>query len=120
MSYLHPLRLHFAGRFLAAPPTANNDPMHYNLATFSDEFRQRGPGATKGWWNPGGNADWRFLGCAVTTAFDAGGAPVRAGDPVLGLAVADSDERVAAKMCDLDTEQQLVSEIWGLEVRLVD
>jgi hypothetical protein len=120
MSYLDPLRLHFTGRFLAAPPTANNDPMHYNLATFREEFRERGPGATKGWWNPGGNADWRFLGCTVTAAYVSDGTPVPADDAVLTLAVADSDERVAAKMCDLDTEQQLVSEIWGLEVRLVD
>jgi hypothetical protein len=120
MSYLGPLRLHFFGKFLAAPPTANNDPMHYNLATFKEEYRERQttPEAPKGWWNPAGNADWHFLGCTVTGAFNADGNAVDSNDPVLGMAIADSDQRVAAKMCDLDPEQQLVSQIWGLEVRI--
>jgi hypothetical protein len=118
MSYLGPLRLHFFGKFLAAPPTANNDPMHYNLATFKAEYRERGPGHTKGWWNPAGNADWHFLGCTVTSAFNADGNAVDSDDPVLGMGIADSDQRVAAKICDLDPEQQLVSQIWGLEVRI--
>jgi hypothetical protein len=122
MSYLGPLRLHFFGKFLAAPPTANNEPMHYNLATFKEEYRERGPDndPTKGKWNPAGNANWHFLGCTVTSAFNADGNAVESDDPVLGMAIADSDQRVAAKMCDLDTEQQLVSEIWGLEVRICD
>jgi hypothetical protein len=120
MSYLSPLRLHFFGKFLAAPPTANNDPMHYNLATFKEEYREREPSGAqkKGWWNPAGNADWHFLGCTVTSAFNADGEAVESDDPVLGMAIADSDQRVAAKICDLDPEQQLVSQIWGLEVRI--
>jgi hypothetical protein len=118
MSYLGPLRLHFFGKFLAAPPTANNEPMHHNLATFKAEYRDRGPRTTMGGWNPAGNADWHFLGCTVTSAFNADGEPVDSDDTVLGMVIADSDQRVAAKMCDLDPEQQVVSEIWGLEVRI--
>ena len=119
MSYLDPLRVHFAGRFLAAPPTANNDPMHFNLATFKPDFRERSTeDDAKGWWNPQGNADWRFLGCKVTSAFQRDGTPAAADDAIHRMIVADSQERVAAKMCDLDSEQQLVSEIWGLQVRI--
>jgi hypothetical protein len=31
MSYLDPLRLHFSGRFLAAPSTVNNNPDYYKV-----------------------------------------------------------------------------------------
>ena len=41
-----------------------------------------------------------------------------ADDQVLQCLVADSNTRVAAKLVDLDSEQQMVSEIWGLEVRI--
>lgn len=116
MSYLAPLRLHFSGRFQAAPSTVNNDPNHYNNETFQPEFQL--PGNDGGSWNPRGNADWRLLGCRVSSAFGADGQPVWADDPVLGLIVADSDRQVAAKLVDLDPEQQLVSTIWGLEVRI--
>ncbi|HEY0018547.1 MAG TPA: hypothetical protein VGC13_19725 [Longimicrobium sp.] len=118
MSYLNPLRLHFSGRFLTAPSTVNNDPTHYNNSTFKPEYQERGAGATRGWWNPGGDAYWRFIGCRVTGAFGADGGPAGAGDPVRQCLVADSDRKTAAKLADLDPEQQLVSEIWGLEVRL--
>ncbi|QCG91065.1 hypothetical protein E6C72_25300 [Azospirillum sp. TSH100] len=41
------------------------------------------------------------------------------GDPVLSMALADADDQPPAKMVDLDSEQQMVSAIWGLVVRLV-
>ena len=34
MSYLGALRLHFAGQFQAAVSTVNNDPTHFDNATF--------------------------------------------------------------------------------------
>ncbi|HEX8600742.1 MAG TPA: hypothetical protein VF952_19770 [Chloroflexia bacterium] len=120
MSYLNPLRLHFAGIFQAAPSTVNNDITHFNNATFKPEYQQRGtPGRPNGSWNPGGAADWRFIGCKVTAAY-ANGSPATPADPVLTYLVADSDRRVAAKLVDLDPEQQLVSGIWGFEVRICD
>ena len=121
MSYLAALRLHFAGQFQAAPSTVNNDPQHFNNDTFKPTDKLPSlppPGDPRGWWNPRGNADWRFIGCRVTGASYGDGTRAPAGDPVLGMVVADSDRRVPAKMADLDTEQQLVSEIWGLEVRI--
>jgi hypothetical protein len=116
MSYLNALRLHFAGTFQAAPSTVNNDPVHFDNATFLPRYQQYGPGATDGWWNPRGNADFRLIGCKVTAAWQAG-KPV-SNDNILQCLIADSDTRVAAKLVDLDTEQQMVSEIWGLEVRI--
>jgi hypothetical protein len=121
MSYLGALRLHFAGTFQAAPSTVNNDPTHFNNATFQPEYRERGtPTSPNGWWNPGGSADWTFLKCAVTSAWLKDGSAAVSSDAVLGSQVADAAQGPPAKLVDLDSEQQLVSEIWGLQVRLVN
>ena len=121
MSYLAALRLHFSGLFQAAPSTVNNDPLHFDNDTFKPTDKLPSvKGDPRGWWNPRGNADWRLIGCRVSGASYADGTRAGAEDPVLGMVVADSDRRAAAKMADLDTEQQLVSEIWGLEVRICD
>src|SRR4051794_31281780 len=101
MSYLGPLRLHFAGTFQAAPSTVNNDPAHFDNDTFLPRYQQYGAGATDGWWNPRGNADFRLIGCGVTAAWLNGQAVPD--DPVTTLLVADSNTRVAAKLVDLDT-----------------
>ena len=121
MSYLSPLRLHFAGTFQASPSTVNNDPTHFNNATFKPEYRQRQtPGHPNGWWNPGGGADWTFTGCTVTSAWMPDGPPCASTDAVLGAQVANAASGPPAKLVDLDSEQQLVSEIWGLQVRILD
>ena len=118
MSYLSALRLHFAGRFQANVSTVNNDPAHFDNATFQASYQEMQTStAPNGWFSPQGDAAWRFLGCAVTSAWMPGG-PVAHTDPVLGCIIADSDDRVPAKLADLDSEQQLVSEIWGLQVRI--
>ncbi|WP_263352906.1 hypothetical protein [Acidicapsa acidisoli] len=118
MSYLNPLRLNFAGRFKAAPSTVNNDPTHFNNATFKPQYQEWGKGANNGWWNPSGDAVFRLIDCAVTTAF-LGGDEV-SGDRVLSFRVTDTATRMPAKMVDLDSEQQMVSQIWGLQVRICD
>lgn len=119
MSYLNPPRLHFAGRFQAAPSTVNNDLTHFNNKTFLPKYQKmQTPTSPNGWWNPSGDADWRLIGCNVTAASLADGSPVDPGDPVLTYLVADSDRQVAAKLVDLDPEQQMASEIWGLDVRI--
>jgi hypothetical protein len=121
MSYLAALRLHFAGRFQAAPSTVNNDVKHYDVATFKQEYqRLQEPGSPNGWWNPRGGADWRLLGCKVTRAWHGDGSAASPSDPVLAMDVADSDRQVTAKLVDLDPQQQLASVIWGLEVRICD
>ncbi|MBX3655179.1 MAG: hypothetical protein KF686_13415 [Ramlibacter sp.] len=122
MSYLNALRLHFAGQFQANVSTVNNDPGHFDNASFKPSYQKmQGDQMVppNGWFNPQGDAAWRFLGCTVTAAWTPSGA-VTASDPVLQYIVADSDGQVPAKLVDLDSEQQLVSEIWGLEVRIAD
>ncbi len=116
MSYLNSLRLHFFGQFQAAVSTVNNDPTHFNNATFKPAYQQR-PG---GWWNPRGDANWRMIGCNITSAWLSNGQPAAADDPVLTCLIADSDRTVAAKLVDLDPYQQGVSEIWGMEIRIAN
>ena len=121
MSYVSPLRLHFAGRFQAAVSTVNNDPLHYDNATFLPSYQelqtQQDP---NGWFNPRGSGVWRLLGCAITGASRADGSPAPPSDPIRTYLIADSDRAAPGKLVDLDTEQQLVSQIWGLEVRICD
>jgi hypothetical protein len=122
MSYLNALRMHFAGRFQANVSTVNNDPGHYDNATFIPSYQDmQGPrfNPPNGWFNPQGDAAWRLLGCTVTSAW-IDGAAAGSSDPVLKCIVADSDSKAPGKLVDLDPEQQLVSEIWGLQVRIAD
>ena len=118
MSYLSALRLHFAGRFQANISTVNNDPVHFFNDVFQASWQQlTGPGGPNGWFNPQGDAAWRLLGCKVTGAWlPSGEAPPS--DPVRQCIIADSDLQAPAKLVDLDPEQQMVSEIWGLQVRI--
>ncbi len=118
MSYLNPARLHFAGQFRADVSTVNNDPAHFDNATFTDSDRQMQSAAgANGWWQPQGTGAWRIDGCAITSAI-LGGESVD--DPAVGLEIRDSGDRVSAKLVDLDPNQQMVSTIFGLEVRIVD
>ncbi|MBX3588722.1 MAG: hypothetical protein KF796_18985 [Ramlibacter sp.] len=122
MSYLNSMRLHFAGQFQANVSTVNNDPGHFDNASFKPDYQKMEGNhmlPPNGWFNPQGDAAWRFLGCQVTSAWLPSGA-VSGSDPVLQCIVADSDGQVPAKLVDLDSEQQLVSEIWGLQVRIAD
>jgi hypothetical protein len=122
MSYLNTLRLHFAGQFQCNVSTVNNDPGHYDNSIFQPSYQTlQGPNMNppNGWFNPQGDAAFRLLGCTITAAWTPDGA-VPSSDPVTGYIVADADDRVPAKMVDLDPEQQLVSEIWGLQVRIAD
>ena len=118
MSYLDAVRLHFAGQFQADPSTVNNTTTFYDNATFEKRF-QKPP---FGLWNPEGGSAWRLVECRVTRVCYADGTSTTdpAVDPVVGLRIADANKRVAGKLVDLDPEQQMVSEIWALLVRLTD
>lgn len=127
MSYLNALRLHFAGTFQASVSTVNNDSAKFENSTFQpsyQEFATPGDPSSNGWWNPTGDAAWRLIGCGVTAismpspAAPAAPAPATP-DPVLSCTVADADGRVSAKLADLDPDNQMVSMIFGLQVRIV-
>lgn len=119
MSYLNPLRLHFSGSFEAAVPTVNNDPKHFNNDTFIPDYQKRKTDDKhlNGWWNPRGSGDWRLHSCQVRSAFLRDGTPASR-DPVARATISDSAATAPAKLVDLDSEQQLVSTIYGLEIRL--
>ena len=117
MSYLGFPRLHFSGRFQADPSTVNNDPEHFDDARFRARYQEPGRGATNGWWNPGGTGAWRLRDCRVTQVFYADGS--RGGDPVVGGVLLSNDDRASAKIVDLDPEQQMVSTIFGLRLKLL-
>lgn len=121
MSYLSPLRLHFAGTFQANVSTVNNDPAHFDNAAFQPSYQlMQGPNMDppNGWFNPQGDGTWRLRGCTVTSAWLPSGQVTS--DSVLQCIVADSDMQAPGKLVDLDPEQQLVSEIWGMQVRIAD
>ncbi len=123
MSYLNSPRLTFAGQFQADPSTVNNDPNHFNNAAFKPEYQQyQTKNNPNGWWNPDGTGNWRFLGCKVTsvTYKDGTSTADTAEDSIIGMPVMDADSRVAGKIVDLDPQQQSVSQIWGLTVRIVN
>jgi len=128
MSYLDWPRLHFKGRFQADTSTVNNDVRHYKTDAFEPQFQAmmvgHGQGEaqrTNGYWNPEGSGAWRMLGCKVTSAVlrDRVITDPRM-DPVIGMHIAGSNDRVAGKLVDLDPQQQAVSQIWGLQVALED
>ena len=110
MSYLDVPRLHFAGTFIAKPSTVNNTATNFDPATSSPELA----------WNPYGNHDWQFLNCTVRTAVTNDGKVWNSAhsEPVIGATVNSTDDPVTAKLVDLDTEQQMVSQIWGLQIKV--
>lgn len=122
MSYLNSPRLTFSGQFQADPSTVNNDPTHFNNETFQPRYQHyMNADEMNGWWNPDGTGNWRFVGCKITQVTYADGTstddPVI--DPIIGMSIMDTDARTAGKIVDLDSEQQSVSELWGLIVRIV-
>jgi hypothetical protein len=105
VSYLNAPRLHFFGRFQADPSTLNNDPCNYDPATTSPDPS----------WNPDGSHTFRITGCTVTGLTMADGSSGH-DDPLLGAPLQSIDKPSPAKLVDLDTEQQMVSMIFGMRL----
>lgn len=106
MSYLDVPRLHFFGRFQAAPSTVNNTPTNFDMTGQPPEPQ----------WNPNGT-HWFKLDCTVRSAVAA--TPSSGPDPLVGTPLASVDGHPQiGKLVDLDTEQQMVSMIFGMQVRI--
>lgn len=122
MSYLNNVHMVFSGRFQSDVSTVNNDVTHFNNDTFEPRFQEYGSGATNGWWNPCGSGAFRLIDCRVTQVGYANGTTTsdKNVDPVIGMLIGGSNEQTSAKMVDLDPQMQMVSEIWGLTMRLTD
>lgn len=122
MSYLNNVHMVFSGRFQSDVSTVNNDVTHFNNDTFKPRFQEYGQGTTNGWWNPCGSGAFRLIDCRVTQVGYANGTTTtdKNKDPVIGMLIGGSNEQTSAKMVDLDPQMQMVSEIWGLTMRLTD
>jgi len=121
MSYLNVPRLTFSGQFQSDVSTVNNDPNHFNNATFQSSYQNYQDGTNlNGWWNPDGTGNFRLVNCTIqsVTYLDGTSTKDPKVDPIIGMSVMDTDSRVAGKMVDLDSQQQMVSEIWGLIIRI--
>lgn len=122
MSYLNNTRLVFSGAFQADISTVNNDVRHYDNATFEPRFQdlRLENGALNGWFNPTGSGAFRLIDCRITQVCYSDGTTTKSAqqDSAVGLMIGGANERVAAKLVDLDPQWQNASEIWGLVVRL--
>jgi hypothetical protein len=111
MSYLDLPRLCFIGKFQADVSTSNNDPCHF------------APGKVKNpWWNSNGSNCFQFQGATVTSVTLAGGVfqNTAADDPIVTTPVISTNNPQMGKLVDLDPEQQMVSQVWGLQLCIGD
>lgn len=118
MSYLDAPRLHFRGWFQADVSTINNDVRFFQNPSFVPEYQEYNQ---NGSWNPEGNGIFRLLDCSVTGGnLDGRRIITPQDDPVIGMLLENADQRAPGKLVDLDPQQQMVSQIWGMQVRLLD
>lgn len=121
MSYLGYPRIHFSGNFQADVPTVDNIELYHDPNNFEPRFQRPMvlPGKLNGMWNPLGTGSFRPTGCTVTSVVRADGS-AGAVDPLVGSRLTEDDAGVSAKLVDLGVNDQQVSMIFGLRVRLVD
>ena len=117
MSYLSSaLRVCFSGDFTAAPSTVNNDPDHYNNATFRPEFQlPQTATAANGWWNPRGDHSFT-VAAKIRGGQYSDGTPVTA-DSIVGVALRSANTPPGT-IVDLDPYQQMVSTLYGVRVSI--
>ena len=119
MSYLDVPRLVFTGGFQADVSTVNNDVRYFDNATFQKQYHDLSTTGDDGGWNPVGTGIFRFVDCRITGARLGNQQIVSAAqDPIIGMALENADDRVFGKLVDLDPQQQMVSQIWGMQLRL--
>lgn len=116
MSYLDVPRLHFTGTFTANPSTINNNPGNYNPNLVINPPGNEGLDLS---WNPYGSHAWT-IAAQVTSFVDTGGQLHTGGDPLIGASFESyvPNNGSVAKMVDLDTEQQGVTRLFGLNLQL--
>lgn len=118
MSYLQLPRLVFAGRFQADVSTVNNDPRHFDNATFEERFQEFGTRyQMNGWWNPVGTGIFRLSDCKIT-GLEGPDGPVL--DHASSCVVGNSPDQPSAKLVDIDPDWQLASSIFGQVITLAD
>lgn len=121
MSYLHTPHLVFSGDFYADTATVNNDVRHYDNNAFEAVFQDPQQGqALYGWWNPNGGNQFNLQNCTVQQITMANGQ--QSSDPtfdtVIGQLVGAPDNKGTGKMLDLDSQWQMSSELWCVQIRI--
>lgn len=118
MSYLDSPRIHFRGWFQADVSTINNDVRFFQNDSFVPEYQNLD---TNGSWNPRGTGIFRILDTSITGGFLNGNSITSPDDDaVIGLTLQNATDRAPGKLVDLDPQQQMVSEIFGMQMRLAD
>jgi hypothetical protein len=122
MSYLHLPRIVFSGDFISDVSTVNNDVAHYNIDTFRPSFQEYGQGAVNGWWNPEGGATFNFQNCSIQKLCYSDGtvADSTSMQDLIGEFIEGAEGRSAGKMVDLDPQQQMVSQLWAVKLRITN
>lgn len=133
MSYLQYPRLAFSGLFQSDVSTVNNDPRHFDNATFEQRFQepryqppvQEDAGGAQvsinnGWWNPWGTGIFGLKNCVVQSALGPDGQEILSSgeDAAVGLLVGNANDQPSGKMVDLDPDWQLASCIYGQVITL--
>lgn len=111
MSYLDFPRVCFLGKFQADVSTINNDPGHYSAEPV------RNP-----WWNRNGSNRFQFKGATITSVTPSAGVchTTHAADSLVNAPVISTNKPSMGKLVDLDSEQQMVSQVWGLQLCIGD
>lgn len=130
MSYVDLPRIHFFGQFYADPSTVDNTLGNFDPSVVLQSTDPTAPGYVS--WNPFGTHKFAFQNCTVQSAVGTDGSAydTSEGDSIVGAVVESTDANFPAKsptcvyysypakMVDLDTDQQMVSQIWGFQVRI--
>jgi hypothetical protein len=123
LSYLGFPRLTFAGTFQSDICTVNNIPPYYDNNMFEPRFQWRMNAPDyNGLWHPKGSNAMRLTEVRITSGSLPDGKllTTRAEDPLIGCRVADDDLRANGKFVDLDPQNQMVSELYGVRMRILD
>ncbi|HYI10839.1 MAG TPA: hypothetical protein VEK57_17395 [Thermoanaerobaculia bacterium] len=123
MTYFGVPRLHFSGSFYIDPSTINNTDSNYNE-----------PPVLQKAWNPTGTHFFQLLAGnepvippgATVTPCEVTGIVTEDGkftndpskDSLIGQLLVSTNNPAPAKLVDLDVDQQLVSQVWGLQLSI--
>ena len=116
MSYLTFPRIHFSGQFKAYPATINNIDSNYSSKVYPNiEDVQL-------LWAPRGTGEIALVDCTITKVEYEDGtvATSPSEDAIIGQPIfsVPNPGFIAGALVDLDPDQQMVSEIWGMKIQI--
>lgn len=128
MSYLQLPRLYFFGTFRAAPSTINNIRANWNpnrpVPPVGELWNPDGLhqfqllSGTESWIPPGANVTPTTVQSLVLS--DGTTVSSSSQDALIGKFVISTNQPTPGKLVDLDPDQQMVSQIWGMQLAIGD